>query len=82
MCADHRDTTARAPWEPGNGCLPLQGLSSFSIPLQRNCSVTTSLTFVKLGKMFLLWETALIQLVHCREDDRDVPGDVRQASEA
>lgn len=43
--------------------LPLQGLSSPSIPLHRNWSVTTSLTFVKLGKRFLFSETALIQLV-------------------
>lgn len=44
---------------------PLQGLSSFSIPLHRNWSVTTSLTSFKSGNVVLSWETALIQLAHC-----------------
>lgn len=44
---------------------PLQGLSSSPVPLHRNWSVTTSLTSVKLGNVFLSWETTLIQLAHC-----------------
>lgn len=51
-------------WVAGGS--PLQGLSSSLVPLQRNWSVTTSLTLVKLGNVTLSWETAWIQLVHCR----------------
>lgn len=47
---------------------PLQGLSSSPVPLHRNWSVTTSLTSVKLGNIFLSWETTSIQLAHCSKD--------------
>lgn len=43
----------------------MQGLSSFSVPLHKNWSVTTSLTSFKSGNVILSWETASIQLVHC-----------------
>lgn len=49
---------------------PLQGLSSCSIPLHRNWSVTTSLTSVKPGKAFLFSETALIQFSRCNAGSR------------
>lgn len=52
-------------WKTGGRHSPLQGLSSSLVPLHRNWSVTTSLTSVKLGNVFLSWETTLIQLVHC-----------------
>lgn len=67
------------PWWPGDpqaprgfpqqprhgGHSPLQGLSSFSIPLHRNWSVTTSPTSVRLGNVFLCWETTSMQLALC-----------------
>lgn len=40
--------------------------------------------FVKLGKMFLLSETASIHLVHCSvgAGEKKTPGDIRQTSKA
>lgn len=70
QCHPGQMSPKHLPGSAGMAFLPLQGLSSCSIPLHRNWSVTTSLTFIKLGKAFLFSETALIQFVRCNTGSR------------